>query len=226
MNVNECPLCGKKPTTLVCACCERDVTAVALKEMDPANPRLQILCRACKHTFHPTLCYHAISARLHQLREQLVALNEGRNLNCWPLGSFGWKDADLADEGCTGIKGIVAVVDNYLVISIGGHRTFAGGTNRELNREAVREFDWAVQELLSGCDYEMSQEDGDWNITYETYVQVVWEENVDRLAREIHKLAYQQTAQFRDHCKTLTERLNSIEDNLLTRYRTITCFHH
>ena len=38
-----------------------------------------------------------------ELTKALVSLNEGRNLDCWPLGSFGWKDADLEPSGCTGI---------------------------------------------------------------------------------------------------------------------------
>jgi hypothetical protein len=59
-----------------------------------------------------------------KLEAAIVALNDGRNLRCWPLCSFGWKDADLDAEGCTGIKSIDATDDEMVKVIVGGHKTF------------------------------------------------------------------------------------------------------
>jgi len=59
-----------------------------------------------------------------KLTKVLLELNEGRNLNCWPLGSFGRKDADIDPEGCCGISKITQLDDEKVQFSCGGHKTF------------------------------------------------------------------------------------------------------
>ena len=58
------------------------------------------------------------------LEKALKAQNMGRNRECFPLVSFGWKDADLDPEGCTGIKRISNITEEKVSFIIGGHKTF------------------------------------------------------------------------------------------------------
>jgi hypothetical protein len=60
---------------------------------------------------------------IKDLEKELILLNDGRNLECWPLCSFGWKDADLDPWGCTGIESINPIDEEQVEVFIGGHKT-------------------------------------------------------------------------------------------------------
>jgi hypothetical protein len=71
------------------------------------------------------------------LSEQITALvreRDGRNLACWPVLSFGWKDADLEPGGCTGIKAI-AQRGKTLLVEVGGHKTFSYTTSESIDED-------------------------------------------------------------------------------------------
>jgi hypothetical protein len=47
---------------------------------------------------------------------------DGRNPECWPICSFGWKDADLEPHGCSGIKMLKYPDEDTIEVIIGGHQ--------------------------------------------------------------------------------------------------------
>jgi hypothetical protein len=63
------------------------------------------------------------------LEKALKERSEGKNKSCWPLVSFGWKDADLDPEGCCGIKEIVNYNTDEVTVLVGGHKTFCPPEN-------------------------------------------------------------------------------------------------
>jgi hypothetical protein len=80
------------------------------------------------------------------LTKALQSLNEGRNEECFPLVSFGWKDADLEPAGCTGITRIVTVNDYGVTVEVGGHKTFVpstpSGSDHDYEQEIIFDIGW------------------------------------------------------------------------------------
>ena len=90
--------------------------------------------------------------------------NEGRNKDCFPLASFGWKGADLDPEGCTGIKSICNITDESISFIIGGHKTFCPfefDEDQERYREQIEEQE---QIVIGDIGYPGDWTGDDWDI--------------------------------------------------------------
>ena len=110
------------------------------------------------------------------LENTLKELNEGRNLACWQLCSFGWKDADLDFEGCTGIDHIVGVEGKSVVVEIGGHKTFCNPTHEcefDLSEDDERMYGDIAESVI--CDINSSSGEwtgDDWSFEYRNDIKV------------------------------------------------------
>lgn len=112
-----------------------------------------------------------------KLLAAIKAMDEGRNPSCWPILSFGGKDADLDPGGCTGIRavqGLHGTRKQYFVVEVGGHKSIshpqAWGLN--LTVPQVEMYEQLMTDLI--CDIGGPGEwDGDsWVMYHEGTVQV------------------------------------------------------
>lgn len=102
-----------------------------------------------------------------EIEKAIKALNEGRSLDCWPLCSFGGKDADLFPWGCTGISKIVHLDDLTVSVEVGGHKTFCPEKEYEPTEEE--------QEFIFDINYPGYWSGDDWSIYMERQVvKVEW----------------------------------------------------
>ncbi len=109
---------------------------------------------------------------------ELNKLNQGRNTDCFPVIGFGWKDADLTPDGCTGIKEVVGVSKNTVVLKIGGHKTVVSGdclqgldwgtgwTDKEFYK-LCDNFNEVATEIVCDCPLEGDWSGDDWSLYYE-----------------------------------------------------------
>lgn len=79
-----------------------------------------------------------------ELEADIRKLNEGRNLRCWPLCSFGWKDADLDPGGCTGISKVVGVTEEAVTVEVGGHKTLSYDSEASEDEQLIQWEAWLM----------------------------------------------------------------------------------
>lgn len=107
-----------------------------------------------------------------ELTKALQSLSEGRNKDCYPLVSFGWKDADLDPQGCTGIDKIISLDDSKVTVNVGGHKTFCPSDSRDDTE--LSEVEWAEQEFINDIGYPGYWSGDDWTISTDEEVAVEW----------------------------------------------------
>ena len=102
---------------------------------------------------------------------------EGRNHECWPILSFGWKDADLNPEGCTGIECVASANEENVTLKVGGHKRVCDPTYEseyDLSDEDKEEFSNVAQEIVNGAPFPGEWEGDDWCLHYSTKIKVEW----------------------------------------------------
>lgn len=105
--------------------------------------------------------------------------NHGRNQDCW-LYSFGWKDADLDPEGCTGIGNVISANETCVTLEIGGHKTLcdpvdSGGWDLSVDDEES----YTEQVHAIVCDQKVGGgewDGGDWSFWWKGIITVNWPE--------------------------------------------------
>ena len=124
------------------------------------------------------------------VEKRMLELNEGRELNCWPLGSFGGKDADLDGGGCTGIKEWGECTEEILYLKVGGHKRISPPDSEN---EDIQDL---AQEIILGSSFGGEWEGDCWCMNTSATIKVpvfldkhTGEVNVDRVARTIIKTA-------------------------------------
>jgi len=99
-----------------------------------------------------------------------------KNASCFPLGSFGWKDADLTPSGCTGIKSVWGADEGKVVIEIGGHKTDCDGSGLPYAKDVTdlhkESYDEASRMLVSGAGYDAEWTGDDWSLSFSDKVRV------------------------------------------------------
>jgi hypothetical protein len=125
------------------------------------------------------------------LTKELIALNECRNLDCWPLGSFGRKDADLDPEGCTGIRCILALDEEFVTLKIGGHKTFCPFTDDEdeFTEDELESIEEQEQFIINDIRYPGYWSGDDWTLDTEDEIRVGWVYNTEELTIDHKKTA-------------------------------------
>ena len=126
----KCPSCGKEDIWLMEASLQvhaklrSDVIDLGFSTDELDVEKSVVQCKNCFLKYPLSFLTEEYQEILGVVRKALLELNEGRELGCWPLGSFGWKDADLEPEGCTGIAGFIGERHDRLIIAVGGHKSF------------------------------------------------------------------------------------------------------
>jgi hypothetical protein len=137
-------------------------------QMEPMT-RLQdqVRCAYCLKTFPAYLLAPDTFRQVRAVCSALRELNEGKNLDCWPLISFGGKDADLSAEGCTGIKALVGAQEDRLIFDVGGHKTVPDSACLETDNEQVcSHYDEVAGELISDCGFNAEWTGDEWVIKW------------------------------------------------------------
>lgn len=90
---------------------------------------------------------HNLTQLTALIARRIRSKSTGRNHECFPVYSFGGRNADLEPEGCTGIKEIEVSYDpthgRFVTISVGGHKTFELEPDLEGN-EGYQDAAWSI----------------------------------------------------------------------------------
>ena len=116
-----------------------------------------------------------LGAIQEKLECALKERNEGRNPNCFSLVSFGWKDADLDPEGCTGIESISVTDADTVSVHVSGHKTFCPDEDW-----SDHDLDFAA-EVVADCGYGCEWTGDEWVASFHQTIEVPWVLNDDEL---------------------------------------------
>jgi len=118
------------------------------------------------------VCEDQEFARIYaKLCVAISELDEGRNtgeLRCFPIASFGGKDADLNPEGCTGIESIAVSDAEDIVVVVSGHKTFCPDEDW-----SEGDTDYA-QEIVADCGYHCEWTGDEWVASFKATIKVPW----------------------------------------------------
>ena len=163
------------------------------------------------------------------LEKAILSLAEShghKNSDCFPLYSYGWKDADLEPWGCTGIEKIAKMDEEHVWLTIGGHKTFCDPTYEceyELSEEDEKDYSTVAFEIVCGVCYEGYWSGDDWSVHFTEDVQVAW-------VYENDELSYPKTAEaaieacdkartpFSEECKQASGCMNELYKEMHDKY--------
>ena len=233
--IGTCPTCGGKPRLVKASGTVMagphtlesigEVTILA-ENLDPLESMVR--CQKCSAEYPLEFLESYTYSILTQLRGALLERNMGRELDCWPLGSFGWKDADLEPEGCTGIRSFSGYEGAELLITVGGHKSFSAPVNWDCADEeeglSDEEFDSLDAEWRDTI-FEVCCLETCWNMDWDcdevtvyfediVRVEVPFERNYDVLAEEIIAEAKKATTAFSESMKGLSEQIDEMENHV------------
>ena len=107
-----------------------------------------------------------------QFARAMLDLNEGRNLDHYPLISFGGKDADLDPEGCSGIREITKIdEESGVTVEVGIHKTY--GCDEEWTEEQ-RDIAQECLPHIIGSEWNADEDGWDMSLTFEVTVPWIW----------------------------------------------------
>ena len=163
------------------------------------------------------------------LEKAILSLAEShghKNSDCFPLYSYGWKDADLEPWACTGIEKIAKMDEEHVWLTIGGHKTFCDPTYEceyELSEEDEKDYSTVAFEIVCGVCYEGYWSGDDWSVHFTEDVQVEW-------VYENDELSYPKTAEaaieacdkartpFSEECKQASGCMNELYKEMHDKY--------
>jgi hypothetical protein len=106
-----------------------------------------------------------------------VLTKKQHSRGCWGLCSFGWKDADLDAEGCTGIDKIVSATEDNITVEVGGHKTLCDPTFEcefELSSEDEENYQEWAQSIVIDAPFSGEWTGDDWSLSNRETFQVDW----------------------------------------------------
>jgi hypothetical protein len=116
------------------------------------------------------------------IEKSLRERNEGRNLDCWPVCSFGWKDADLDPSGCTGIKSIrcadvAGFEEEIIFVEVGGHKTLCYYSGEEeISDEKEQQYHDIQFEVITDMTtgYQVDGDEEEVTVSFTETIRVPW----------------------------------------------------
>jgi len=160
--------------------------------------------------------------KVAKLEAALKAMNEGRNESCWPLVSFGWKDADLDPEGCTGIKAIVGADRKTVSLTAGGHKTVCDPTYESeynLSKKDAEMYSMVAHSIV--CDGPSGEWSGDdWSLSDSTTITVNWRGTIKETAGAIIKKAQKAVRSFEESCQMVDKAMDTLYAEIREKYET------
>lgn len=131
--------------------------------------------------------------------------SEGRNRDCFPLISFGGKDADLLPEGCSGIRNITKInEDDGVTVEVGIHKTY--GCDYEWTEQQQEEAQECLP-FIPGSNWDADEDGWDMSMTFEVTAPWIWKPDGESESEDIE-------AMVADLIKRVKDELNPIEKEL------------
>jgi hypothetical protein len=162
-----------------------------------------------------------VGSKVTKLEKALQALNEGRNLSCWPLCSFDWKDADLDPEGCTGIKKILWADRKNVALEVGGHVTICDPTHEcewVLTEDDRNGYSDVAHSIV--CDHGLPGEwtGDDWSLHEHVTVVVAWRKTIKQTAKAIIAKAHAALKDFRESSRLVNKDMDALYKEIREKY--------
>lgn len=157
------------------------------------------------------------------LEKALEAIDYGRNKPCFPILSFGGKDADLEPCGCTGIKefgGDLSGTHPKLTVEVGGHKTVVPPDDwgLEIPESRMVYYMEIATEIVCGAFPVQGEWTGDdWVLYFSDRILVdpVWDEEAMELdypatAQAIKDAAEKRCEEFSRETRLVDEAMNEL----------------
>ncbi len=155
---------------------------------------------------------------------------EGEIGGCWGLCSFGWKDADLDPEGCTGIDKIISMDEHKVIVEYGGHKTATNPTYEceyELSDDDEHYYSEAAHDIVSGCGYDGYWSGDDWSLSVRGEVAVEWVRKDDgsidipATAERIVEIVKAELAPYESEMRLMDKLLDELYQEIYRKYEPI-----
>ena len=161
------------------------------------------------------------------MEAELKKLSSRHNTECFPICSFGWKEADLSTQGCCGIKLVQMNSYDDWRVTVSGHKTLCSPTEDlefEISDRDKETIDTVAQEIASGCGYPGEWTGDDWCLHFEETFLVPWEEEDSdkelwRNAVAIYDTALKKCRPFEEAMELAHEMMNGLYENLAVGHR-------
>lgn len=164
----------------------------------------------------------AMGRFLQDITNAVVKRNEGRNRSCWPVLSFGGKDADLEPGGCTGIRSLTWKDEDTLLLEVGGHKTFAYSDPTEIEdeeeyqakKESLVEAEWNfLCDACFGLSCDGDAEDFTTSFTEELEVPLVFKDldfDMEATVDVLIKAAEERCDEFENKMRQISEEYDKL----------------
>jgi len=151
---------------------------------------------------------------------------ERKGNGCFDVISFGWKDADLDAEGCTGISELVAVEGKRIVVEASGHKTLCDPTYEfefDLTEEDKDSYSEVAHSIVCDCACSGEWTGDDWSLSFNEHVKVpvVHKNNVvdyKATAERIRKAALKCIHPYEKTWSECSHDLNELYKELYAKY--------
>jgi hypothetical protein len=155
------------------------------------------------------------------LEAALQKLDTGRNQGCWPLLSFGGKEADLDHSGCTGIQHLESVTA-WCTLVIGGHKTVLPVSCEDAGIPFSEEDNAALlaiaEDAVVSCGYSGGFDDGCWTLYFTATLRIpMVGEDVNTAAEAIVSHAQESCQVFRLAMENVDKEIKLYSDAYLQR---------
>lgn len=156
-------------------------------------------------------------------------MKEQHSRGCWGLCSFGWKDADLDPEGCTGIDKIVSATEDTVTVEVGGHKTLTSPTYEcefDLSDEDDESFSEWAQSIVCDVAYEGEWTGDDWSLRTRETFEVDWiideetgEFDIQTTAKAIVKKAHEVIKPFETAMAEASKDIDEVYRHMREKYQ-------
>ena len=148
-----------------------------------------------------------------QFAKAMLDLNEGRNLDDYPLISFGGKDADLLPEGCSGIRESTKIDEDHgVTVEVGIHKTYSWD---EEWTEEQRDIAHECLPHIQGSKSEGDSEGWEMSLTFDVTVPWIWKPDGESESEDIDAMVADCIKRVKAELKPIEEEL-ALADSALT----------
>lgn len=151
-----------------------------------------------------------VDSEIAQLKETLRSMNPGRNLDSWPVCSFGGKDADLEPFGSTGIADVQRSRDGDYLVSVGGYKTVCPQNYED--KELTEEANDMITDALVHSGFRVEWTGDEWTIADEALVKIAYNkhESPYKTALAILQVAETQCSSFEKRATIIDKSITAM----------------
>lgn len=151
-------------------------------------------------------------AFIEKVVKQLYDQCEGRNHECWPVASYGGKDADLEPWGCTGIEKIEISKAGDLLVTVGGHKVI----DRKMEEGVNPSRDEALNDLVCACGFTVEGDHEEYFISFSDQF------SIDGRGMSLTKVCFLIDEKAREMCGDFEQSMVDLERDYTDLYNQLT----